>query len=41
MDFSFNINVNEDEINIENFELSKENISDFKLSNIQVVDIIK
>lgn len=41
MDFSFNINVNEDEIDIENFELSKENISDFKLSNIQVVDIIK
>lgn len=40
-DFSFNINVNEDEIYIENFELSKENISDFKLSNIQVVDIFQ
>lgn len=45
MDFSFIININNNEDEIKNmkeyFELSKENISDFKLSNIQFVDIVK
>lgn len=42
MDFSFIININENKIeDIEDFELLKENISDFELSNIQIVDIIK
>lgn len=39
MDFSFIISVNEIE-NIEDFELSKENISCFELSNIEVVDTL-
>ncbi|TXJ37771.1 DUF4935 domain-containing protein [Brachyspira aalborgi] len=37
MDFSFIISVNE---NTEDFELSKENISNFELFNIEVIDII-
>lgn len=39
MDFSFIISVNINE-NIENFKLSKENISCFELSNIEVVDTL-